>query len=121
MTTRKTHHAPAVKKELHTFYRALIMAAMILGPTLTAFTPQGPKNNTAEVQQCQGMYVFVNSMPVKEYTVLGRVKVPGVVWSNTPKAMFDNLIKRAVREYKDADAVIIDDMSLERATVIQFK
>lgn len=80
-------------------------------------------NKTAEVNKVDGLFVFTDSQPVKEYEKLGEVKnvisMGGAQYSD----LRDKLIKKAKKEHPTADAVILyfHTGSTDRAEVVKFK
>lgn len=83
-----------------------------------------PKKNTAEAEQYEGVYVFADCKPVKEYQYLGSVKIGiSLTGSGQYQDVRDKLIKRAKKEYKDAEAIILNlkDGGVDKADVIKFK
>jgi len=75
-----------------------------------AFTGKQPiyevKNATAEVDTENGILVFTECKPVKEYQYLGEVKIKGIVSSLKYDLMVDKLTKKAKKEYPTANAII---------------
>jgi hypothetical protein len=80
------------------------------------------KKNTAEVEQYQGVFVFTDSKPVSEYDFLGSVK-GGISLSGQYSSVRDNLIKRAKKEYPNADALIMHFSTggTDRCDAIKYK
>ncbi|HEV8283267.1 MAG TPA: hypothetical protein VGQ09_03095 [Chitinophagaceae bacterium] len=78
-------------------------------------------HRTAQVNQSQGYYIFMECTPTSEYTVLGTVSKTGVVWSGKPKEMFNIVLRRVKKDYPTADAIIFDAVDMEHATCIKFK
>ena len=105
-----------------------IILGSLVGITLTslvAFTVANyePKNSTAEVDQIQGCYVFVNSKPVKEYEYLGTVKLSLTLGSGQFQDVRDKLTKKAKKEYPQANGLILNfyDGRTDKCDVIKFK
>ena len=67
------------------------------------------RKSTAEVDQIQGVYIFVDSKPVTEYDYLGTVKGVGMGASLNPQynTVRDAILKKVRKEYPGADAVIL--------------
>lgn len=81
-----------------------------------------PNKSTAEVYQYEGLYIFVDSKPVKEYQYLGTVKTYG--WGNNQYvSLKDRLIYKTKKDYPQADAIIITFKSgaADVADAIKFK
>jgi predicted small secreted protein len=79
------------------------------------------KKDYANVNRISGLFIFLESNPLSDYEVLGTVKKTGLVWSGKPKEMQNILIRRALKDYPNCDGIIIDDISMDHATVIKFK
>ncbi|MFN4247552.1 MAG: hypothetical protein ACK4EY_07500 [Flavipsychrobacter sp.] len=90
---------------------------------LVSFTASyEPRNSTAEVEQVQGCYIFIDSRPVKEYKYLGTVKSTFSWGSGQYQDVRDKLIKRIKKEYPEADGIIFHfhDGGQDRADAIRF-
>lgn len=76
--------------------------------TLVSFTSYNYvlRNNTSEVDQLQGYYIFVNSKPVMEYKYLGTVKCVLPFGISEYSDIRDRLIKKATKDYPQADGLI---------------
>lgn len=74
------------------------------------------------VHMINGVYVFTDSEPVSKYIVLGRVKSV-IGWSEQYSYLRDKLIRKALKEYPDAEGVILSFVNggVDRAVVIKFK
>ncbi len=107
--------------------KILIGASLVMFITcLVSFTVQNYtlKKSTGEVNQLQGLYIYVDSKPVLEYEYLGTVKGSGMsMGSGQYTDVRDNLIKRAKKEYPNGEAVIFSfiDGGTDRCDVIRFK
>jgi hypothetical protein len=80
-----------------------------------------PDHRMAQANQQQGYYIYMQSIPVSEYTILGTVKKTGIVWSGHPTEMFNILLRRVKKDYPNADGIIFDGIDMEHATCIKFK
>lgn len=65
------------------------------------------KKSTGEVNQVQGLYVYTDCKPVQDYIHLGTVKSSGSINNPQYTNVRDYLIKKALKEYENADAVIL--------------
>ena len=74
----------------------------------------------ANVNQVQGVYLFVQCKPVNEYTFQGNIK-SGLTMSGKPDELFNNVVKQAKKKFPDCDAIIFTDATLEKADCIKFK
>lgn len=108
-----------------------LILGIIIGVSFTALVGAGGEvymvsKKTAEVQKQLGLYVFTDCEPVMEYEKLGEVKAgSALAWSASYGSMRDALIKKAKKEYPNADAILCypetDGMTSVRADVIKFK
>ena len=63
--------------------------------------------NTAEVEQMQGLSIFVDAKPVREYDYLGSEKIVfNLLGSGKYDDVRDKLIKKVKKEYPKANAII---------------
>ena len=86
------------------------------------------KSNTAEANQYDGIYVFSDCQPVREYTVLGSVKPGGRgmmavgLKSQEYNDMRSTMIDRCKENYPTAEAIIVHMQPGNRyADAIKFK
>lgn len=81
------------------------------------------KNSTAEVNQLEGIYIYTDCKPVKEYIYLGSVKLSGGVSNPQYSNVRDALIKKVNKEYENVDAVILtlNAGGVDVCDVIRFK
>jgi len=88
---------------------------------LSAFSVIGKEKYYASPNRVQGLYVYVDAEPVGDYKSLGIVKKT-VGLSGQYTSVRDGLIKKAVKDYPEADAIIISFNSLgsDKAEVIKF-
>jgi len=99
-----------------------ISALVIIGLAFTA--TYEAKKSTAEVEQMQGLYVFIDSKPVMEYEYLGTVKRnTGGFGGAQYSSVRDGLIKRVKEDYPKADGIILilKAGGTDRADAIKFK
>ncbi|GIV26866.1 MAG: hypothetical protein KatS3mg027_0680 [Bacteroidia bacterium] len=82
-----------------------------------------PKVNTAEVDQYEGLYVFVDSKPVREYEYLGTEKVVLTFGSGQYRDIRDKLIKKVKKEYPQANGIIFhfNENASDKADAIKIK
>lgn len=97
----------------------LLFAAALL--FMSAIPQATVKKNAAEANRYENYYIFIQSKPVADYTVIGSVKKTGVVWTGSPEEMFNTIMKRVKKEFPDCEGVIFEDITLERASCIKFK
>lgn len=105
-----------------------IISLIVLGffvLSIFAFTVVSyePKHATAEVEQLQGLYIFVDSKPVLEYEYIGTVKSTFSLGGSQYTDVRDRIIKKAKKDYPQADAIIISFKAggTDRADAIKFK
>lgn len=80
------------------------------------------KPNTAEAIQINGLYIFKDSKPVKEYEVLGTVKIKVFMNSSVYSDARDYLITEAKEKYPTGQALIFEtNRETNKAEVIKFK
>lgn len=81
------------------------------------------RSNTAEVEQMDGLYIFVDSKPVKEYDYLGTEKVGVSMGSGQYRDVRDKLIKKIKKEYPQAQGILIHfaEGGADKADAIKFK
>jgi hypothetical protein len=74
----------------------------------------------ANVEQRQGIYVFVLSKPATDYQVLGTVK-KGFSISGQPNELLDAQIKKVLKEFPQANGIIYSSLDMDRANVVRIK
>ena len=105
------------------------MLLFIFSITVVANKLEGPKpilpghtEPATVVQQSNGMYIFIQCLPVMPYDSLGMVEDNNVqLTPNINKYMVNAIIRNAKRQYPAADGLIFTDINLTRAKVIEFK
>lgn len=107
-----------------------ISFGILIGFSLTlliAFSserPQELKNSTAEVNQVEGLLIFTDCKPVKEYEYLGTVKSNTGGFGNLQyEGVRNRLIKKVKKEYPKADGAImyLNYGQADKADAIKFK
>ena len=106
-----------MKRNLLFFAMGVIFTGMV---SYTAISYE-PKTSTAEVDQQNGIHMFIKSRPVKEYDFLGAVNMPEFVMSGKPKEMIDIATKRARKQYPEANAIIFTSDNLYSCDAIKIK
>lgn len=94
--------------------KILEVAAVLLIISLLAFKKNTwePTAATAQVQQVNGLLIFCNSTPVKDYEYLGTVREKKVNWSGCDldhKQMMQELTYLAAKKYPGSTAIIYND------------
>lgn len=112
-----------MKKLLITSLCAIVLNTFCLKAQPT--NADAVKKNAAVVEQVQGIYVFTDCKPVKEFEYLGTVKATGAFSVRSPQyeSVRDILIKRLKKEYPQADGIILKlkDGDTDSADAIKFK
>ncbi len=102
-----------------------VFLGLLIGLTLSglfAFTAINfePKKNTAEVEQIQGLYIFLKSKPVMEYEVIGSEKTT-VALKGNPQELLNIALKKAKKDYQNAEGIIFTNEDMDRYDYIKFK
>lgn len=107
-------------KQVSFFVLGVVFSLCFAGAPTTSAS-HDIKKNCAEVQQLQGLYIFMDSKPLTEYKYLGTVKASSG-WSGQYQAVRDKLIKKAKDDFKDADGLILNFVKdgVDKADVIKF-
>jgi len=71
------------------------------------FKNKSEKNNLAKVEQFQGLYVFTDCKPTKEYKYIETVKFSGGFNNLQYSNVRDTLIKRVRKKHSDAQGIIL--------------
>jgi len=99
-----------------------LLTLLLTAATLTATAQDTkPAKATATVLRMSGLYVFIQSQPVAEYEVLGTIEKGGFVMTGKAKEMAEIMLRRANKQYPNADGIIFDDLGMYKVTVIKFK
>lgn len=85
--------------------------------TLISFSVVQEDRAMAQVNRVEGLYIFCDSKPLKNYKYLGSVEVPLTVtdYYNVKRKA---LIKKAKKDYPGANGLIITDDKAKKADVI---
>lgn len=82
------------------------------------------KNSSAEVNQVEGLYIFTDSKPVKEYEYLGTVKSnSGGFGDSQYTGVRSRIIKNCKKDFPKADGIILylNSGEADKADAIKFK
>jgi hypothetical protein len=98
---------------------AIIVIAIAL---FSAFMPgtNEIRKNAADVEQKEGLYIFMLSKPQCEYEYLGSEKKV-LSWSGKPEEMLNSMIRKVKKEYPKAEGLIFTNISMDKCDVIAFK
>ncbi|MBK7651569.1 MAG: hypothetical protein IPJ20_13710 [Flammeovirgaceae bacterium] len=80
-----------------------------------------PNSATAEVVNIDGLYIFTDSRPIMNYDSLGVVEL-GFVSGTQYESIRSNLIKRARKDYPNANGLILDlnKKGIDKGIAIKF-
>jgi len=110
-----------------------ILLGILIGLTLTTIlafkiATYETKKSTAEVDQINGCYVFVNSKPVLPYDYLGTVELTKKDTRKNPGSgqyqhVRDLLLKKAKEQFPQAEGIIFNfhDGGKDKADALKFK
>ena len=73
------------------------------------------------IQKVDGYYIYMFSSPEEDYETLGFIKPARIVWTGKPKEMFRLMMNKIRSNYPNCDAVIVEDIGLNKARAIKFK
>lgn len=120
MTTTKALAIYVAKKAARPIVFIIFLALLYIGLSSSMLYKgiHDAEKSHAAVNQVQGVYVFVDCKPIKETQYVGTVKA-GVTWSGSYKEVIEKLVKKAKKEYPDAEGIIFNGD--EKADVIKFK
>jgi len=74
-------------------------------------------NDLAKVNRIQGLYIFMDSQPAGKYTFIGRVK-SRPFWSDEYADSRNKLIKATIKQYPNANGIIIQTDKIGQADAI---
>jgi hypothetical protein len=99
-----------------------IQSILIIGAlTVMGFkTIYEAKKSTSEVEQVQGLYIFIHSKPVAEYEYLGSF-TPNFVPSKNAKSITNYMIKKGKEAYPNANGIIFTDDEMGKADMVLIK
>jgi len=105
-----------------------IILAVFIGISFSAFfaftiVNYQIKKSIADVDQIQGLYIFVDSKPVMDYEYLGTVKSTVSLGDGQYTGVRDRIIKKAKKDYPQADGIIITFKTggTDKGDAIKFK
>ncbi len=110
------------KERIKIFIIALALILLIIAPAISNVSriQIDHNKNTAIVNQIDNIYVFINCVPSSEYERIGMVaKHFAVTGGNTE--MINGLVKKAKKEYSQAEGIIFTSFDFEKCEVIKFK
>lgn len=104
--------------------KTILVAALLSCFAITGFSQTEDKAlaKTEKIVTKEGaIYAFIKSEPYNEYEILGKVNMPGVVWNGKAGEMINIATTRCIKQFPNADAVIIKGKDLSEAIAIKFK
>ena len=78
------------------------------------------KQSTADVEQYQGVYIFIHSKPASTYEYIATEKTE-VVWSAKASEAINAMVKTVKKKYPNANGIIFTDENLWKADAILIK
>ena len=107
-----------MKKSLLSFFLGSCLTCILAFKAIT----YEPNPATAEVYKIEGFYIFTDSKPMMQHDSLGIVEL-GFVSGTQYESIRANLIKRARKQYPDANGLILElnKKNIDKCIVIQFK
>jgi len=112
-------------RDMKQFFKDLpiILLLAILG----AATSATPRSDLARVNQYQGIYVFTDCMPERDYQVLGTVHPKGKGWAamGMKDVQYENtrdgMVRVCKEEYPNAEGIILHLGRKDEGDAIKFK
>lgn len=98
--------------------KVLILVAIVAVFSLFAFTVAQTKS-LANVDQQEGVFLFIHSKPAGDYKFLGKVNMPEIVWNGKSKEMINIAIRRAKKQFPDADGIIFQSEDLAKVDAVK--
>lgn len=71
------------------------------------FKDKSEKNNLAKVEQFQGLYIFTDCTPTKEYKYIETIKFSGGFNNLQYSNVRDTMIKRVRKKYSEAEGIVL--------------
>lgn len=99
-------------------FKIFLLGFLLLLATVN-FTDDIAKN-MAIAKRSDDFYLFHLSVPANDYTVIGEIKLPGIVRDASPDGLLKNIIRRAKDKGVKFDAIIVGD-NYEKSEMIIFK
>jgi len=98
--------------------RKMLLLAICLMMSVMTFAQD---NALAMVERTQGILVFTDNEPVCKYEVLSREK-KAFAWNASYSNIKDKLIKRALKDFPEADGIILEmsNQHADNAVIIKF-
>lgn len=76
--------------------------------------------SAARAEMYQGYYIYLFSKPVSQYEYLGTVK-SGSTWSGKFDQYLEQVIKKAKKDFPNADALVFNGTEVWQCDAIKFK
>lgn len=100
--------------------KKIILPLLILALGATSFKLVEDDKSKGTVEQMEGLYVFIQSKPVAPNEYLGSEK-KAIALTGKPEEMLNSMIRKAKKDYPQADGIIFTSVSMDKADVIKFK
>lgn len=102
--------------------KKIIIVSVIIALVASSFTIAAEiSNGSAEVEQVQGVYIFVHAKPSKSFEYLGTVSSPAVIKNYKASYLIDLMVKRAKEKHPTCNAVIFKNADLIEVEAVLIK
>ncbi len=99
----------------------LLFTVVLISLSVSNSTVQEVDNSLANVQTVDGIYIFIRSIPVNKYIVMGTIDCPAMVNSWKEGARVKAMIKYANKKYNGFHGIVFrTGQDLCEADVIKF-
>lgn len=108
-------------KKTKTFFGKLAALTLLVSISLSSFAQDYDKS-VARVQKNNGIFAFCDNEPISDYEIVDRAKV-SISWSGQFNEIRNKLVKKAVKDYPNADGIVISmsNSSSDKAIILKFK
>jgi len=106
-----------MKRTIAFFALGIVVASFFAFTTRSVNEVKG----MAVVDQEQGIYIFIRSKPAANYKFLGKVNMPEVVWNGKPKEMMNIAIRRAARQFPEANGIIFQSENFGKVEAVKIE
>jgi hypothetical protein len=101
-----------MKKTLSISFIAVFI--MVIG----LFSFKNNEEKIAKINKIDGLYIYYLTEPAGDYENLGSIKSTGMVLSKQPEMLLSYWIKRAKKQYPEANGMIVSVYNMETAYAI---
>lgn len=108
-------------KQTKTFFGKIAALTLLVSISLSSFAQDYDKS-VARVQKNNGIFAFCDNEPISDYEIVDRAKV-SISWSGQFNEIRNKLVKKAVKDYPNADGIVISmsNSSSDKAIILKFK